>query len=76
MVDLGELLGGDRNETEEQMYKVIEFEQEIANVRVTLVQYPVVSGSLSINTNTNIAKITRITGVPSQMDARSSRVLL
>ena len=33
MIDLGELLGGDRNETEEQMYKVIEFEQRIANVR-------------------------------------------
>ncbi len=32
MVDIGELLGGDRNETEEQMYKVIEFEQKIANV--------------------------------------------
>ena len=33
MIDLGELLGGDRNETEEHMYKVIEFEQRIANVR-------------------------------------------
>ena len=33
MIDLGELLGGDRNETEEQMSKVIEFEQRIANVR-------------------------------------------
>ena len=32
MVDLGELMGGDRNETEEQMIRVIEFEQQLANV--------------------------------------------
>ena len=32
MVDIGELLGGDRNDTEEQMIQVIEFEQKIANV--------------------------------------------
>ena len=33
MTDVGVLLGGDHNDTESQMYKVIEFEQEIANVR-------------------------------------------
>ena len=32
MVDIGELLGGDRNETEEQMYKVIELEIQLAKV--------------------------------------------
>ncbi len=32
MVDIGELLGGDRNETEDQMLRVIELEQKIANV--------------------------------------------
>lgn len=33
MVDIGELLGGERNATEQQMCKVIEFEQELAKVR-------------------------------------------
>lgn len=33
MTDTGVLLGGERNETERLMAKVIEFEQAIANVR-------------------------------------------
>ena len=35
MVDIGELLGGDRNETEKQMLDVILFEQQLANVSLT-----------------------------------------
>ena len=33
MVDIGELLGEDRNKTEEQMIKVLEFEIKLAEVR-------------------------------------------
>ncbi|KAK2148889.1 hypothetical protein LSH36_477g02015 [Paralvinella palmiformis] len=32
MTDIGVLLGGSYNETKEQMYKVIEFEQKLANI--------------------------------------------
>ena len=37
MTDIGVLLGGSYNETKVQMYKVIEFEQKLANVSITLV---------------------------------------
>ena len=45
MVDIGELLGGDRNKTEEQMYKVIEFEIQLANVSST---YQIIILTLSV----------------------------
>ena len=33
MVDIGELLDGEHNHTEDEMYKVIEFEQQLAEVQ-------------------------------------------